>query len=108
MDGDTTVEITAEEAIAAARAAAFTCEPEPEAATCGHPGCTDHPGEGRKIIHSRRGGLGADWDLADVEQEIANAQRVAWIDGFLGHELAVVPAEGSPINFEVKRPDRGQ
>ena len=101
------IDVTVEDALRAVREAAFTCQPEPEDSTCGHTGCTDHPGQGRLIVHCFAGGLGADWDLASVENEIAQAQRIAWVDNVFGHELGVLNREGRVRNFNVRRPAGG-
>jgi hypothetical protein len=97
------VEITKDEALAAVRAGAWTGDPDPASATCGHPGCTDHPGEGSKIVHCAMSFTGADWSLAAVERAIDLATRIAWVDGFAGHDLSV-ESEGRQFYFAVKRP----
>lgn len=44
---------------------------------------------GRTVIHSRAGGIGADWDLDDVLTFIDDADEVGFAQSFLGHELFV-------------------
>jgi hypothetical protein len=91
-----TEHITADEAIAAVKAQAFTIT-DPDASDCG-----------RTIVHSVAIGgplmLGADWDLDDVVTELWSAREIAWFDDFMGHELALISAEGRAYKFEVKRP----
>lgn len=98
------VYISNEEALDALRRAAWT-EPAPEeATTCGHPGCTDHPGEGRKRIHTLLGFIGADWDLPDAEEYIRTAKRCAWVEHPMRHNLGVIGADDRTIYFEARRP----
>jgi hypothetical protein len=77
--------ITREEAIVAARAAAFTT------------------GEGRVIVHCFMGGFGADWDLAGVEDVIERSMAVGWVDHILDHDL-MVQTDGKLRFFDVKHP----
>lgn len=58
----------------------------------------------RRVIHSMRGGLGADWDLDGAIAAVESAREVAWVDHLLGHNLAVREADGRIVHFEVKRP----
>lgn len=49
----------------------------------------DHPDAGRTLIHSRLGGIGADWDL---ESAIALAEASTWrgwVSSLLGHNLGI-------------------
>ncbi len=76
-----------------------------EVATCGHTGCEDHRGDGPdRYIHSRRGGFAADNSLASIEAEIAAAQTIEWVDSLLGHNLAIVQADGRYCCVDVPRP----
>jgi len=96
--------ITPAEALAAIRAASWT-KYDHEAATCGHPGCTDHPAETQRIHTRSRRGFGADWDLAEAEAYVQSAMRCGWGEDLLfGHELGVVGRDDRLIFFEVKRP----
>lgn len=94
-------------ALAALRAAAWEQGADPADATCGHPGCTEHPAEGRMRIHTTRGGFGADWDLTEAEEFINRAQRCAWVENFMRHELGVIGENGKPVYFEVRKPAGG-
>lgn len=62
-----------------------------------------YPGE--RIIHSRLGGLGADWDEQSVLNAVENAEALAWGDGW-GHDLAVKMSDRGWIKFDVPHPDR--
>lgn len=95
--------ISIEEALEAVRAAAWTEPAPPEDATCGHPGCEDHPGEGRKMIHVLSG-FGMDLPLESAEEFVRNAQRCAWVQSLMGHELGAVCADGKARYFDVRRP----
>lgn len=97
------VYISVEEALEAVRAAAWREPAKPEAAVCGHPGCTDHPGEGRKMIHVLTG-FGCDISLEAAEERIRGAQRCAWVESLLRHDLGVIDADGYACYFEVRRP----
>jgi hypothetical protein len=46
---------------------------------------------------------GADWDVEDVVREIEKAADVKWIGHLLGHDLAVLTAEGNVRCFQVTR-----
>lgn len=91
--------ITKEEALAAARSAAFTIaqdgwdmdmKPTPADA-------------GRTILHCFMGGFGADWDLESVQDAIERSTAVGWVDHMLGHDL-VVQTDGKLRFFDVKHP----
>lgn len=88
--------ITKAEAIAAIRAAGWT-------ETCGHTGCTDHPG-GKWRIHSIAAGIGADWDLDEAERAVERSTEVGWSDHLLRHDLIVL-TDGRIYRFDVRRPD---
>lgn len=60
----------------------------------------------RTVIHSRAGGIGCDWDLADALALLPDAKLVGWTTGMLGHDLGVVTADDRSILFDVKRPER--
>lgn len=73
-------------------------------ATCGHTGCEDHEGDGPRMIHTRRGGIGADNSLESIEAEIAAAQTIEWVNSLLGHNLAIVQPDGRYVCVDVPRP----
>lgn len=98
------VYISTEEALEALRGAAWEQPAPEEDAACGHPGCTDHPGQGRLRIHTMLGPIGADWDLTNAEEFVRTAQRCAWVPHSLQHELGVIGADGKAVYFEVRRP----
>ncbi len=85
---------------AAARAAAW-----PEHAKCE---ACDGTGESktvaRHLVHSVGGGFGADWNLEQVLEAIDSAAEVAWVDGFVGHNLAVRLPDGHAYAFQVPHP----
>lgn len=58
---------------------------------------------GRVILHSRAGGIGADWDIAAVLEFIGGAEEVGFGFSLLGHEMYVVNG-GRQVNFEVEAP----
>jgi hypothetical protein len=65
--------------------------------------------DGRRIVHSFLGGLGADWDEDDVLAFIADERNViGWVENILGHDLRVVePVSGRRPRvyyFDVTRP----
>jgi hypothetical protein len=66
-----------------------------------------HTEEGRDIIHSRAGMLGADWDLDDVLEAIDAAQLVEYGPDILAHHLRVVTEDGRTLQFEVPMPGDG-
>lgn len=97
------IEISKADAVAALRKASWT-QYRDELSTCGHTGCQDHPGSVERI-HSTLSGLGADWDVEAAVAFIESAQRCGWLAGsLLGHDLAVVGADGRRVRFEAKRP----
>jgi hypothetical protein len=55
---------------------------------------------GQRVIHSLRGGLGADWDVDAVKAAIDAADEVGVIEDLLGHCL-VVHRGDETIRFEV-------
>jgi hypothetical protein len=59
---------------------------------------------GRKVIHSRLGGFGADWDLDSVLNAIDNADQVRWAKSLFGHDLVVVTGD-KVVSFEVRKPE---
>ena len=59
--------------------------------------------EGRTIIHTLRGGFGADWDLESAIEFVRDAEEAHWIDHLTGHDLAAV-RDGRTVCFDVKRP----
>lgn len=62
-------------------------------------------GRERLLVHSRRSGIGADWDLANIETLIESAYSVEWIRGApFGHELRV-ENENGVVWFDVKTPE---
>lgn len=86
--------MTKEEAAEAARAAAFT-------------EIVDDGEEGRTLLHSFSHGsgmaLGADWDLGNVLEFIADADSVEWVAHPLQHDLEV-RGDGRLLYFAVPRP----
>lgn len=58
----------------------------------------------KQRIHSFLGGIGADWDLADVVELIHTAAKVGWMDGYLRHDLTVTTHDGRIYHFEARRP----
>jgi hypothetical protein len=97
----TDTELDRTEAVEALKAASWA----PEIATCGHTGCEDHrgPDEANRKIHSRSGGLGADWSLDAAIKAVTDANWVGWVQSFLGHELGVEAPNGRVVCFDVKR-----
>jgi hypothetical protein len=93
------IEISKDAAIEAVRGASWA----EQVATCGHRGCEDHVGDGKRYIHVFSG-FGMDMPLDGVEEEIRAAQRVGWIDHLLRHDLAAVTAEGRTHCYDVRRP----
>jgi hypothetical protein len=126
------VEITAEEAIAALRAGAWTERVDAEyqhakeasgnalyldadgqvrdapsfiAAPAGwRPLYLDVTPQGRKRIHCQMSFTGgADWDLDQAIELVEKATEIAWVDHLLSHDLAVM-AEGCAHYFDVQCP----
>lgn len=103
----TTETLSRDEAITAVREASWI-QYDYDNATCGHPGCQDHPDESRKRIHSlSEHGFGADWDLDRAEDFIVHAASGRWVDNVSGHHLRVAGEDGRVIYFEAKRPSGG-
>jgi len=92
--------LTKEDAVRLVREHSFA----PQVETCGHRGCEDHLGDGPRIIHTRRGGFGADNGLEEIEREIETASSVEWVDSLLGHNLAIVQSNGKYCCVDVPRP----
>lgn len=63
--------------------------------------------DGREIIHSFRGFIGADCDLVGVIQSIRSARSVEWGPDLLGHELRVIEEGGHLVRFDLRRHDHG-
>jgi hypothetical protein len=59
---------------------------------------------GRMVVHSRMGGIGADWNLEGVLEAVDKADNIWWSKSIFGHDL-VVEVDGKPVSFEVRRPD---
>lgn len=97
------IEISKADAVAAVRSASWI-QYLSELATCGHPGCEDHPGGVERIHSVTFNGLGADWDLDRAIAFIERSARCGWLVGTPGHDLAVVGAGGFQIRFASKRP----
>jgi hypothetical protein len=95
--------IGAQEALDAVRGAAWI-QYDSDKATCGHPGCTDHAAERKRIHTFSERGFGADWNLDFTEAFVMSAKRCGWGGDMPGHDLGVVGADGRLIFFEVKRP----
>jgi hypothetical protein len=94
------MEIDQEEALRAARAAAW---PIPaECAACGGSG-VDSERIQRRVVHTFRGTFGADWDLDQVEKFLAEADTIEWVDNLFDHNL-VATVDGRRVAFQVQRP----
>lgn len=91
--------LTKDEALRLVRTYSWATQVE----TCGHRGCEEHRGGGPRIIHTRRGGFGADNSLESVEAEIASATEVRWVDSLLGHNLAIIQPDGKYCCVDVPR-----
>jgi hypothetical protein len=59
---------------------------------------------GRRVIHTRLGPFGADWDESEVLAAIDTATNLQWARGLLGPFLAVVTADGRQIAVEIPAP----
>jgi hypothetical protein len=68
--------------------------------TCDHPDSSDC---GRTLLHSRAGGIGADWDLESVLTFIDQSTEVGFGTSRLGHEMWV-ESGGRTVHFDVKAP----
>jgi hypothetical protein len=90
-----------EEVIARVRDAGFDVGKKCEA--CGGEGKVF---PGRRVIHSVRCGLGADWDEDAVIELVQQAKAVWWGPSLLKHDLAVQEPDGEWIFFRVSHPDR--
>ncbi|MGW4127991.1 hypothetical protein [Amycolatopsis japonica] len=89
-------EIDREAVLQAARAQAWD-----EGKKCEHcKGAGELPG-GRKLIHTFRGGFGADWDLSAVEEFIGKADRVEEGRGLFGPPLVVATVGAEQVAFEI-------
>jgi len=66
---------------------------------CGGTG-TAYPG--RRVVHSRRGGFGADWDEQDALNAIDNATELTRRKGFFGPVLVVTEQNGSHVAFDLQ------
>lgn len=60
---------------------------------------------GRRLVHSRLGFIGADWDAESIVALVRDARRVVWGDGG-GHDLAVQRPDGEWLKFDVPHPAR--
>lgn len=60
---------------------------------------------GRRVVHTRLGAFGANWDEDAVLRAIDEAQEVRWSRGLLGPFLAVVTADGKTLAVEIPAPD---
>lgn len=69
--------------------------------TCGGEGKV-YPG--RRVVHTRMGAFGADWDEDAVLRAIDSATDVKWARGMLGPYLAVLAADGKIIAVDVPEP----
>lgn len=56
---------------------------------------------GRRVVHTRRGGFGADWDEDAVLAAIDNATDLQWGRGLFGPFLAVVEPGGGVVAVDV-------
>lgn len=72
------VDIAPEQAAAALRRGAFTVTDE-DSSDCG-----------RNLIHCFLGSFGADWDLDGALALLERAERIAWANHGLRHDLVIV------------------
>jgi hypothetical protein len=56
---------------------------------------------GRRLVHCMGGFTGADWDEDVVVDEIEAAREVKWMPDLMGHDLAVLAADGKVWRFAV-------
>lgn len=93
-------EITKDEAREAVTAAAWTENGE-DFDPC--PNCNWRKKEPRTLIHSKAGGIGADWPLNSAVEFVDRSTRVAWVLSIFGHDLAV-EADDRMVQFEARAP----
>ena len=74
-----------------------------EGAECEHCEGTGKAPGGRRLVHSMLGGLGADHEVEWVNVAIDRADRVEWVNGPLGHDLALT-VDGRTYYYQVARP----
>lgn len=63
-------------------------------------------GEGRWVVHSFAGSIGADWDVDEVCTAIDTAVQVRWVRHLLRHDLEVTAVDGRRLHFDVVTPQR--
>jgi hypothetical protein len=56
---------------------------------------------GRRVVHTRRGGFGADWDEDAVLRAIDEAADRQWGRGLFGPFLALVEPNGAVVTVDV-------
>jgi hypothetical protein len=61
-----------------------------------------YPGD--RVVHTRMGAFGADWDEDAVLRAIDSATDVQWARGMLGPYLAILTAEGKVVAVDVPEP----
>lgn len=71
-------------------------------AACTACGGTGKTYPGRRVIHSRRRGFGADWDEQAALDAIDNATDLEWATGLFGPLLVVTEPDGGRVAFEIK------
>lgn len=91
---DGIVHLTAEQAEAALRRAAFTIGDGDEA--------------GRVIVHCRMRFTGADWGLDGALELLPTARDIAWLGSFDGHDLAVLAEDGTKYRFQANQAEHGE
>ncbi len=64
-----------------------------------------YPSENGAVIHSRAGGVGADWDLASAYEFVNAADEIVWSSSLMRHDLAVRCGKRI-VCFDVPRPER--
>lgn len=120
------VRITADEAVAALKGAAWTehiNEDKYEAAVEAVRATCRETGEGevvpvddvlaaierelgtpRTLIHCFLGGLGADWDLDGAIELVRSAEKVGWVPNIFRHELGALK-DGKLYCFQASAPE---
>lgn len=56
---------------------------------------------GRRVIHTRLGGFGADWDEDDILDAIDTATDAQWARGLFGPFLALTQPDGKVLAVEI-------
>lgn len=90
-----------DEVIARVKKAAFDIGKE-----CEHCGGSGTVRPGRRVVHSTRGFIGADWDEDGVIDAVREARQVWWGHDMMEHDLAVQEQGGGWVKFQVPHPHR--